>query len=81
MAEQNSGRYFPPEEERAQPAVAVLPRCRDGAEKSYFVCQTTWGHGPTTLIDYSSRLNFGRRESRTSRRFAPGPGTEWSLCH
>src|SRR5437879_9979359 len=59
MAEQNSGRYFPPEEERAQPAVAVLPRCRDGAEKSYFVCQTTWGHGPTTLIDYSSRLNFG----------------------
>jgi hypothetical protein len=48
--------------------------CRDGAEKSYFVCQTTWGCGPATLIDYSSRLNVGRRESRTSRRFAPGLG-------
>lgn len=51
-------------------------RCRDGAEKSYFVCQTTWGCGPATLIDYSSRLNAGRRESRTSRRFAPGLGKE-----
>jgi hypothetical protein len=50
----------------------VLLRCRDGAEKSYFVCQTTWGCGPATLLDYSSRLDVGRRESRTSRRFAPG---------
>jgi hypothetical protein len=52
---------------------ACPTRCRDGAEKSYFVCQTTWGFGPATLIDYSSRLKVGRRESRTSRRFAPGP--------
>jgi len=46
--------------------------CRDGEEKSYFICQTTWGCGPATLIDYSSRLDVGRREPRTSRRFAPG---------
>lgn len=52
----------------------MLPRRRDGAEKSYFVCQTTWGCRPATLIDYSSRLNVGRREPRTSRRFAPGQG-------
>lgn len=50
--------------------------CRDGAEKSYFVCQTTWGCGPATLIDYSARLDVGRREPRTSRRFAPGLGKQ-----
>jgi hypothetical protein len=73
----------------------VLARCRDGAERSYFVWYTMWGCCPATLIDYSSRLwlaatidaarceekapaseggryKFGRRESRTSRRFAPG---------
>jgi hypothetical protein len=33
-----------------------------------------WGSCPATLLDYSSRLAFGRRESRTSRRFAPGDG-------
>jgi len=27
---------------------------------------------PAALFDYSSRLEFGRRESQTSRRFAPG---------
>ena len=31
-----------------------------------------WDCCPTALLDYSSRLEFGRRESRTSRRFAPG---------
>jgi hypothetical protein len=50
--------------------------CRDGAEKSYFVCQTTRGCGPATLIDYSSRLKIGRREPRTSRRLAPGLGKD-----
>jgi hypothetical protein len=33
-----------------------------------------WGSCPATLLDYSSRFAFGRRESRTSRRFAPGDG-------
>src|SRR5262249_24396127 len=39
-------------------------KCRDGAEKSCFVCQTTRGSCSATLIDYSSRRDFGRRESR-----------------
>jgi hypothetical protein len=30
------------------------------------------GRAPATLGNYSSRLKIGRRESRTSRRFAPG---------
>ena len=32
------------------------------------------GRAPATLGNYSSRLNVGRREPRTSRRFAPGLG-------
>jgi hypothetical protein len=39
----DAGRWFPSEKERAQPGLAVPPRCRDGAEKSYFVCHTMWG--------------------------------------
>ncbi|MGC2390017.1 MAG: hypothetical protein WA621_11530, partial [Candidatus Acidiferrum sp.] len=35
--------------------MAVLPRRRDGAGKSYFVCDTMWGCGSATLLDYSSR--------------------------
>jgi hypothetical protein len=40
---------------------------------------TMWGCRSATLLNYSSRLAFGRRESRTSRRFAPGDGKplEW----
>lgn len=38
-----AGRWFPLEVETAQAGVAVLLRCRDGAGKSYFVCDTMWG--------------------------------------
>ncbi len=68
----NAGRWFPPDEaraqrglvvapKRAQPRVAVLPRCRDGAGKSYFVCDTMRGCGSATLLDYSSRRFWRRR--------------------
>ena len=67
----HAGQSFPPERKRHK-LKSVLQRCRDGAEKSYFVCHTTWGSGPATLLDFPPGESFGRRESRTSRRFAPG---------
>src|SRR5204862_7773513 len=45
---------------------------RVGTRRSYFVFNTTWVCGSATLSDYSSRLDVGRREPRTSRRFASG---------
>jgi hypothetical protein len=50
--------------------VAVLPRRRDGAGKSYFVCNTMWGRGSATLLDYSSRLDLPARIA-DGWRFAP----------
>jgi hypothetical protein len=47
---------------------------RDGAAQGYF--STRSGASPAALLDYSSRLEVGRREPRTSRRFAPGPGKQ-----
>src|SRR5262249_19015521 len=42
--EKSLSRWFPPQSNR-----------RDGAEKSYFVCQTGGALAPPTLIDHSSR--------------------------
>jgi len=53
-----ASRLFPPDQGRAQPGLAVPLSFRDGAEKSYFVCQTMWGCCPATLLDYSSRFNL-----------------------
>ena len=45
----HAGQPFPPEKSSAQPGAFPLQaggramRSRDGAEKSYFVCHTTWG--------------------------------------
>ena len=48
----------------------MLPRCRDGAGESYFVCNTMRGCGSATLLDYSSRLNLPARIA-DGWRFAP----------
>ena len=59
-ADKYLGRSFPPQELPGWRGEELLRLSHD---------EGLW---PPTLIDYSSRLKIGRRESRTSRRFAPG---------
>ena len=41
--------------------LAVPLKCRDGAGKSYFVCDTTRGSCSAALLNYSSRLGLPAR--------------------
>jgi hypothetical protein len=49
----------------------VLPSCRDGAERSYIVCETMRSCCSAALLDNSSRLGVAganRRSAGDSRR-------------
>jgi len=44
--------------ENAAPLIPAAEECRDGAEESYFVCETMRGCCSAALLDNSSRLEF-----------------------
>jgi len=54
----------------------MLPRCRDGAEKSYFVCETMRGCCSAALLDYSSRLGLPARVANWWAIRAAAEGTD-----
>ena len=43
----------------------MLPRCRDGAEGSYIVCETMRSCCSAALLDNSSRLEFAGANCRS----------------